>query len=142
MINLSHRRKYVINPNGEWPTTSVNPTDKAVNYFTDLYHPSSQPSIKFPGVICKRILSEKARDIRCQPFQLDEVKNAVFEMDDKSSLGPDGLNAKFYKLHWEQMKTDIWNAMNGILQSCKIIKEITPLYASSQKTRCLYNHRL
>lgn len=34
------------------------------------------------------------------------------------------MASKFFKLHWEQLKEDIWNAMNGMLQSRKIIKEI------------------
>lgn len=33
------------------------------------------------------------------------------------------MSSKFYKIHWEILKSDIWNAMN-VLQSRNIIKEI------------------
>lgn len=49
---------------------------------------------------------------------------ATFQINDNSSPGHDGLDSKFYKIHWEKIKHDIWNAMNGILQSGKIIREI------------------
>lgn len=48
----------------------------------------------------------------------------MLQINDNNTPRPDGLNSEFYKVHWNQIKTDILNATNGILQSGKIIKEI------------------
>lgn len=57
-----------------------------------------------------------------QTFQMDEIYTAIFQISDNSTWGPNGLNSKNFKIHWEQFKDDIYNAMNGILQHGKIIK--------------------
>lgn len=53
------------------------------------------------------------------------MNNALFHIEDNSTSGPDGLNAKKFKHHWEQVKDDIWNAMLDVQSSSKIIKEIS-----------------
>lgn len=59
-----------------------------------------------------------------RPFELEEVKELLFQVDDNSSSGPDGFNSKFYKLHWDFIKNGVFQTMLGIQQSGKIIKEI------------------
>lgn len=59
-----------------------------------------------------------------RPFEQYEVKVTVFQTHDNSSLGPDGFNSKFFKLHWDLIKNDVFETMVGIQQSGKIIKEI------------------
>jgi hypothetical protein len=101
--NPNNRNIYVLSPNGSWPSTSDKLVNEAVNYFTELVS-LYQPTHQFPGIICKKILSQKERQSLCQPFQIEEVKTIVFQIDDNSSPRPDGLNSKFFKLHWEQLK--------------------------------------
>lgn len=43
----------------------------------------------------------------CKPFQMEEIKEATFQINDNSSPGPDGFNSKFYKVHWDNIKMDI-----------------------------------
>jgi len=45
---------------------------------------------------------------------MSEVKNVVFSIHDHKSLGPDGINSKFMKLHREEIKFDLHAAMIDI----------------------------
>jgi hypothetical protein len=42
-----------------------------------------------------------------RPFSFDEIRVALFSMNDNSSPGPDGLGSAFYKRHWELVKHDL-----------------------------------
>lgn len=48
------------------------------------------------------------------PIEIDEDKRVVFQIDNNRSLGPDGFNSKFYKLHRDLIKNDIWQTILGI----------------------------
>jgi hypothetical protein len=122
-IKPARGNNLILQDNGSWFSASEKIGSEAITYFSNLFS-SPIDKLQFPDIICKRILSQNAKENLCKPFLLEEVKNAVFQINDNSSPGPDGINSKFYKIHWEQIKNDIWDAMNSILQSGKIIKEI------------------
>jgi hypothetical protein len=120
----SNRRfNFTVNNEGKWISTSETIAEEAICYFSDLFH-LPQAISQFPNIICKKILTENAKSSLCSPFQLEEIREAVFQINENSSPGPDGFNSKFYKVHWDNIKMDIWEAMNGILHSGKLIKEI------------------
>ncbi|OMO67492.1 reverse transcriptase [Corchorus capsularis] len=54
----------------------------------------------------------------------EEVKQAVFQMGELKSLGPDGFNGQFFQTHWEVVQEDICNMVKNFFRSGKILKEI------------------
>lgn len=51
---------------------------------------------------------------------MSEVKEAVFSIDDSKSPGPDGFTARFYKLHWEDLKHMLFSAITSVFQSGRL----------------------
>lgn len=51
------------------------------------------------------------------PVTLEEIKAAVFSIDDCNSPGPDEFLAKFYKLHWDALQNDIFKSTSDIFHT-------------------------
>lgn len=45
-------------------------------------------------------INEMARVYLTSPVMIDEIKKALFSIDDAKSPDPNGYSFKFYKLHW------------------------------------------
>lgn len=74
---MSRRSKFLINSNGQWISASEQLANEAINYFIDLFS-SPQAITHFPSTMCKRILTNNARTNIYKPFELEEIKSAVF----------------------------------------------------------------
>jgi hypothetical protein len=46
-------------------------------------------------------------EILTSPFTMDDIKEAVFQMEHNKAPGPDGFPAKFYQVFWEIIKEDL-----------------------------------
>jgi len=56
-------------------------------------------------------------------FSIEEIKVALWSINDSSSPGPDGFNSRFYKIHWNSLKNLISVSLNHIFRTGEIIKE-------------------
>lgn len=54
--------------------------------------------------------SHQANDLT-RPFTLDEIKLALWGMNDHASPGPDGFGPAFYKANWDLVKLDLLNLL-------------------------------
>lgn len=59
-----------------------------------------------------RRLSSRDNEQLTRPFTEEEVKNAIFSMEENSAPGPDGFSVTFYKKCWGIVKTDLMDMMN------------------------------
>jgi hypothetical protein len=50
---------------------------------------------------------ENKNEILISPFTMDEIKQAVFQMEHNKARGPDGFSAEFYQVFWEIIKEDL-----------------------------------
>lgn len=51
---------------------------------------------------------------------MEEIREALFQIEDNSTPGPNGMNLIFFfffKLRWEQLKMELWEAMLGVQES-------------------------
>lgn len=55
--------------------------------------------------------TSQARDI-VRPFTLEEIRLALWGMNDNASPGPDGFGPAFYKVNWNLVKDDLLNLLN------------------------------
>jgi hypothetical protein len=46
-------------------------------------------------------------EILTSPFTMDEIKEAVFQMEHNKAPGPDGFLTEFYQVFWEIIKEDL-----------------------------------
>lgn len=54
----------------------------------------------------------------------DEVKEAIFSINDDSTSGHDGLSAHFYQACWDIVSSDIYNVIVSIFKGDEISKEM------------------
>ncbi|GKD22873.1 RNA-directed DNA polymerase, eukaryota, reverse transcriptase zinc-binding domain protein, partial [Tanacetum coccineum] len=54
----------------------------------------------------------------------EEIKKALFDIDDNKAPGPDGFTSKFYKKAWDIVKDDFCNAIKEFFNSGKMLAEI------------------
>ena len=54
----------------------------------------------------------------------EEIKAALFDIEDEKSPGPDGYSSKFFKAMWKIVGDDFCNAVKEFFQSGKILKEV------------------
>jgi len=55
---------------------------------------------------------------------MEEVKNAVWEIDSFKCLGPDGVNFGFIKEFWGDMKDDLMRFVSDFHCSSKLLRGI------------------
>jgi hypothetical protein len=54
-------------------------------------------------------VSEEENEVLMAPFSEEEVKLAVFDMEQKKAPGLDGFPTEFYQFFWEIVKSDLMN---------------------------------
>jgi hypothetical protein len=64
-------------------------------------------------------MSQEENDLLVRPFNVEEVRDAVFQMEHNKAPGPDGFPTEFYQSCWEIIKYDLmelfWEFHNGNL---------------------------
>jgi len=95
---------------------------EASSYYTNLFN--GEIYTNFPKFQSKAQINMVGQQFLMRKIQLSEAKKAVFLVHDDKSLGPDGLNAKFFKLHWDQLKWDLLEAIQDMFDSAKLPKGI------------------
>lgn len=62
--------------------------------------------------------------ILCEPYSLEEVKRATFELHPHKAPGPDGMKAKFYQKCWDFLGHDVWLVVEEFRKKGKFVREI------------------
>lgn len=57
------------------------------------------------------------------PISFDEVKKAIFDIDDGKSPGPDGYGSLFFKKAWEEVGSDLVEAVMEFFSTGKLLKQ-------------------
>jgi hypothetical protein len=52
-------------------------------------------------------VSQEENDLMIRPFTMDEVEEAIFQMEHNKAPGPDGFPVEFYQSCWEIIKNDL-----------------------------------
>ena len=59
-----------------------------------------------------------------KPVEDEEIKIALFDIDDNKSPGPDGFSSKFFKSMWDTVSKDFCAAVKEFFESGEMLKEI------------------
>jgi hypothetical protein len=87
-------------------------TEKAAvlkDYFKSIIGCPSTSNFSFDAndlLTSSSISSQQAADL-IKPFSLDEIRQALFSMNDYASPGPDGFGPAFFKRNWDLVKNDL-----------------------------------
>lgn len=123
---FNNKGKYILDFNENLQSTSDNLAQEAIKYFSDLFNAYAHIN-QFSGITCKKDLFDNARENLTKPFQLEEIKEALFQIEDNSSPEPNGMNSKFFKLRWEQLKWIFGRLCLEVKNQVKLSRKLTTL---------------
>jgi hypothetical protein len=86
------------------------------DFFKDLLgtpQPALARLIFFPLVTLTSLDYTQA-DTLVHPFTLEEIRKALFSMNNNSSPGPDGFGPAFFKRNWDLVKGNLLEALNNL----------------------------
>jgi hypothetical protein len=90
------------------------------SYYKDLFGPPTPSSFSLDESKVDDIeqMSHEENDLLTRPFTMDEVREAIFQMEHNKAPGPEGFLAEFYQSCWEIVKNDLMayfgNSITGI----------------------------
>jgi hypothetical protein len=106
------RKRRVKNPCLIHDGASVNDSESInkimSSYYKDLFSPSVYSSINVSNLNMNP-LSDTDISLLTAPFNINEIKEVVFEMKHNRAPGPDGFPSDFFQNFWELIHMDIWN---------------------------------
>ncbi|GJS46838.1 hypothetical protein Tco_0596959 [Tanacetum coccineum] len=69
-------------------------------------------------------LSNEEAEYMIREVNDEEIKNAMFQIDDNKAPGPDGYSSSFFKKTWSIIGKDVCHAVKIFFEARKILKEI------------------
>nr|KAJ0225516.1 hypothetical protein LSAT_V11C100000090 [Lactuca sativa] len=113
-----------MNREGEW-LEGEDVYKEFVDYFKDfLGSDVTCGEINQPNSLFFKKLDLAAAVEMIQVVSNEEIKAALFDIDDDKSRGPDGYSAKFFKSMWSVIGEDFCLAVKEFFASGKILKEV------------------
>ncbi|KAI3465769.1 hypothetical protein Pfo_022432 [Paulownia fortunei] len=97
----------------------------AATYFQNLLT-NDVPELLEENLDCIQPLQQDLRtDILCSSPDIDEIKQAIFEMETDSVAGPNGFSAFFFQYCWDIIHTDIKEAMEDFFAGNTMLRSYT-----------------
>ncbi|GJS87046.1 RNA-directed DNA polymerase, eukaryota, reverse transcriptase zinc-binding domain protein [Tanacetum coccineum] len=72
----------------------------------------------------ERKINENEANLMVREVSDEEIKNALFDIDDDKAPGPDGYTSKFYKKAWNIIKEDFCAAIKEFFANGKLLGEV------------------
>ncbi|GJS78622.1 RNA-directed DNA polymerase, eukaryota, reverse transcriptase zinc-binding domain protein [Tanacetum coccineum] len=66
-------------------------------------------------------------DFMVRPVSYEEIKAALFSMEDDKALGPDGFSSKFFKASWSVVGSEFTQAIMDYFSNGNLLKEINSI---------------
>ncbi|PWA74759.1 RNA-directed DNA polymerase, eukaryota, Reverse transcriptase zinc-binding domain protein [Artemisia annua] len=79
--------------------------------------------IDMDNVICNKLTTNEA-EAMINRVSDEEIKAAMFQIDDNKAPGPDGFTSCFFKKAWSVIGKDVCNAIREFFETGKLLKEI------------------
>ncbi|GJT16593.1 RNA-directed DNA polymerase, eukaryota, reverse transcriptase zinc-binding domain protein [Tanacetum coccineum] len=74
------------------------------------------------GLFIKKLDPQCAANM-IRPVLNDEIKLAMFSIEDDKAAGPDGFSSRFFKAAWKVVGDDVCAAVKEFFSSCKLLGE-------------------
>ncbi|CAH9082772.1 unnamed protein product, partial [Cuscuta europaea] len=122
-VQTKHRKHSITtinNSRGEEVTSQADIGDAAITLFSDLY--SVDPDIDAAEILkfIPHLVLEEDNNMLINLPDKDEVKTAVWKLDQNSAPGPDGFNGKFFRKCWHIIGDDLVRAIQEFFMGIPI----------------------
>ncbi|GJR55266.1 RNA-directed DNA polymerase, eukaryota [Tanacetum coccineum] len=123
VINGRNRRQSIhgVMLNGNWITNPSLIKQFFYDSFSSRFKEVLVTRPRFESQKFKKITESERLNLE-RPFEMPEVKKAVWDCGSEKSLGPDGFSFKFIKHYWELIGEEILQAIKFFGSSCSIAK--------------------
>ena len=121
---LMHRTNTIMGLRNEQGVWQMNPDDIkhiAEDYFLNLFATSSLDSIAEVVQQVDQVVSPLMNEGLLQPFSMEEIHHALFQISPSKSPGPDGMTALFFKKYWNIVGSDISHVVLDFLTSRRML---------------------
>lgn len=122
--NCAHRIEAISDMHGNFFVGEEVPS-QFVKFYEELLGTDSQnprPLLDY-SIFDNRLSVEEALDM-VRPITRDEIKRAVFSIDEDRAPGPDGYSSKFFKASWEVIGEEVTAAISEFFMSGKLLQEL------------------
>jgi len=128
LMNQKHKKNFIpaIHRNDGSLTTSVSEVgDVFVSFFKQLLgtsrttSPFDESFVRYGPCIDSTLHASLLANV-----SNDDIKKALFSIDDTKSSGPDGYSALFFKNSWDVVGQDLYAAVRDFFQSGQLLKHI------------------
>ncbi|KAL0445474.1 UNVERIFIED_CONTAM: hypothetical protein Slati_1675300 [Sesamum latifolium] len=80
--------------------------------------------LRYLRLWARHVMSEDEALLLVQPVTLDEIKQAVFDIDEVKTLGPDGYSSGFFKAAWSIVGEEVTRAIMEFFVTSRILKQV------------------
>lgn len=80
--------------------------------------------INEPDQLFTRKINPASAEYMVRPITDDEIRAALFDIDDEKAPGPDGYSSKFFKSAWSIIGPDMCKAIKEYFTNGKLLKEV------------------
>lgn len=96
-----------------------------LDYYKQLLDTKEQGLCSIDRAVFDRgpVVSEQQGIELCRPVSVEEVKEAVWDIPNSKSPGPDGFTAEFYRAAWDIIKVDVVAAIQDYFLNGKLLKQ-------------------
>ena len=124
-INKRHLRNHLsgVKIGVEWVEDPIRVKEGVAGFFENRYKESCRDRPTLDGVQF-RSLREDDKVLLDKKFDLEEIREAVWDCEGNKSPGPDGFNFTFIKRFWDLLKDDIWRVLNEFYENGRLSKGV------------------
>ena len=112
------------NANGVWVEEVDGVAKVASDYFMNIFKASTCDRIVECLSTVNREITEDMLELLSKPYSSEEVKAALFQMGPTKALGPNGMNALFYKKFWHIVSHEVTDAVLDFLYTGHMVSDI------------------
>ena len=106
-----------------WKTFEDQISQVAENYFHDLF--TSENTIDMESVldVVEKRFTTKMNNSLLQPYTVEEVRHALFQIHPSKSPGPNGMSHFFFQKFWNTVGVDVTEAIFSVLNSGHMLRK-------------------
>lgn len=96
-----------------------------VDHYTKFLGSQSQVNpIRNPRSLFSKTLPRNIAMEMVRPIMKEDVKNAIFDIGEEKSAGPDGFTSSFFRAAWDVIGDDIFLAIQDFFRNGNLLREI------------------